>query len=148
MKGVHVSSIGNEGIRALLNLSILSFARRFHTHKKHKKNKKHKNHKMETSDFPPLRCFLCTKRASKAQNVKHAIFFLLDIFMHIKMLSFLLHTKSTKSMQITKMQISEQATFLHLDVFYAHKNAVLFVFVYLYVFCAFCACETFLQKNK
>ena len=67
------------------------------------------------------------------------------------MLSFLFHTqkstKSTKSIKITKTQVSEQATFLLLDVFYVHKNAVLFVFVPLYAFCAFCACEIFLQRK-
>ena len=31
--------------------------------------------------------------------------------------------KSTKSMKITKTQISEEATFLNVDVFYAHKKA-------------------------
>ena len=45
------------------------------------------------------------------------------LFMRLKMLSFLFHTqKSTKSIKITKMQTSEQATFLTLDVFYAHKK--------------------------
>ena len=51
-----VSSIVNDGIRVILNLFIylfFFFTRRFHTHKKHKK------HKMQTSDFPPLRHFLC-----------------------------------------------------------------------------------------
>ena len=41
------------------------------------------------------------------------------------------------------MQISEQATFLPLDVFYVHKNAVFFVFVRFYAFCAFCVCKIF-----
>ena len=45
------------------------------------------------------------------------------------------HTKSTKS---TKTQTSEQATFLPLDVFYAHKNAALY---------AFFACKIFSQKK-
>ena len=44
-------------------------------------------------------------------------------------------TKSTKSIKITKTQISKQATFLPLDVFYGHKNAAFFVFVRLYAFC-------------
>ena len=72
--------------------------------------------------------------------------------MRIKVLSFLFHTqkstKSTKSIKITKTQISEQATFLTLDVFYAHKNAVFFVFVRLHAFCAFCVCKIFLYKKK
>ena len=77
----------------------------------HKKNKKHK----------------------KLKKGKQVIFFLLDVFMCIKMLCFLFH-----------MQISEQATFLTLNVFYGHKNAVFFVFVRLDAFRAFCACEIFL----
>ena len=37
LRGIHVSSIVNEGIRALLNFFIIFFfTRRFHTHKKHK----------------------------------------------------------------------------------------------------------------
>ena len=133
--------------------------------------------------------------------MKQAIFFLLDVFMHIKMLSFLFHTKrstksikSTKSINIAKTQISEQATFLTLEVFYAHKkaqkarklqkakkhkkhkkckknkkrkkrkkaqnakqaafllldtfyahkNSFFFVFICLYAFYTFCACEIFL----
>ena len=42
------------------------------------------------------------------------------------------------------MQTSEYATLLPFDVFYVHKNAAFFVFICLYVFCAFCACEIFL----
>ena len=37
----------------------------------------------------------------------------------------------------------EQATFLTFDVFYVHKNAVFFVFVRLYAFCAFCVWNLF-----
>ena len=69
-------------------------------------------------------------KSTNAQNVKQAIFFLLDVFVRIKMLPFLFHTqkstksiKNTKSMKITKTQISEEATFLTVDVFYAHKKA-------------------------
>ena len=70
-------------------------------------------------------------------------------FLHIKMLSFLFHTqKSTKSIKITKTQISEQAAFLTLDVFYAHKNATFFVFVRLYAFYAFFCVWNFLVKNQ
>ena len=61
-----MSSNVNEGIRAILNLFIFFFTRRFHTHKKHKRHKKykkHKKHKTQTRDFPPLRCFLCTWKA-------------------------------------------------------------------------------------
>ena len=70
------------------------------------------------------------KKTQKAQNVKQALFFLLDVFMRIKMLSFLFHTqKSTKSIKITKTQISEQATFLTLDVFMRIKMlSFLFLF--------------------
>ena len=46
VKGVHVSSIVDEGIRAILNLFIIIFfTRRFHTHKKRKEHKEHKKHK-------------------------------------------------------------------------------------------------------
>ena len=51
---MNLSSNINEGIRAVLFLT-----KRFYTHKKHKKHKKHTKHKTQTSDFPPLRCFLC-----------------------------------------------------------------------------------------
>ena len=51
------------------------------------------------------------------------------------------HKKSVKS---TKTQTSEQATFLPLGGFYAHKNAAFFVFVCLYAFCAYCSLEMFL----
>ena len=75
---VKVSSIVNEGIRTILDLFIFFFFfsqedfthtqtnthihTHTHTHTKHKKHKihkKHKKHKTLTSDFPPLRCFLC-----------------------------------------------------------------------------------------
>ena len=61
--------------------------------------KRTKKHKTQRSDFPLLRCYLC---AQKAQNVKQTTFFVLDVFMCIKMLSFLFHTeKSTKSTKST-----------------------------------------------
>ena len=34
VKGVHITSIVDEGIRAILNLFIFFFTRKFHTHKK------------------------------------------------------------------------------------------------------------------
>ena len=46
------------------------------------------------------------------------------------------------------MQISEQVTFLSLDVFYVHENAAFFVFVCLYAFYAFLCEENFLVKKK
>ena len=50
-------------------------------------------------------------------------------------------TKNIKSTKSTKTQTSEQATFLPLDVFYAHKNATFFVFVRSYGFvCLFAFC--------
>ena len=49
-----------------------------------------------------LRRFLLAQKAQKAQNVKQTTFFFLDVFMRIKMLSFLFHTqKSTKSTKST-----------------------------------------------
>ena len=48
-----------------------------YAHKKYKKHKKHKKHK-------------------KSQNVKHATFFLLDVFMRIKMLPFLFYTQKAQ----------------------------------------------------
>ena len=43
--------------------------------------------------------------------------------------------KSIKSIKNTKPQTS---SFLSLRCFYAYKNAVFFIFIPLYVFCAFC----------
>ena len=77
-----------------------------------------------------------------SSNVDEVIKTILNFFVFYEKI---LHTrKSIKSIKITKTQISEQATFLPLDAFYAHKNAAFFVFVCLYAFCAFCACEIFL----
>ena len=56
--------------------------------------------------------------------------------------------KSIKSIKIRKTQISEQVTFLSLDVFYVHENAAFFVFVCLYAFYAFLCEENFLVKKK
>ena len=72
---VKMSSIVNEGIRTILDLFIFFFfseedfththtnthtpTHRHTKHKKHKIHKKHKKHKTLTSNFPPLRCFLC-----------------------------------------------------------------------------------------
>ena len=47
-----------------------------YAHKKYKKHKKHKKH--------------------KKQNVKHATFFLLDVFIRIKMLPFLFYTQKAQ----------------------------------------------------
>ena len=52
---------------------------------------------------------------------------------------------SIKSIKSTKRQTSD---FIPLRRFYAHKNAVFFVFVGMCAFCAFCACKIFLLKKK
>ena len=59
------------------------------------------------------------------------------------------HTqKSTKSIKITKTQISKQATFLTLGVFYVHKNVVFFDFVYLNAFlCLLCVWNLLVKKK-
>ena len=56
------------------------------------------------------------------------------------------HTKSTKSIKRTKKQTSQQATFLPLDVFYVHKNAVsLFLFAFIH-FVLFVRSKSFCKK--
>ena len=60
---------------------------------------------------------------------------------------FFMPIKSIKSIKSTKSTKRQTSDFLPLRCFYAHKNAVFFVFVRLYAFCAFCACEIFLQKK-
>ena len=77
------------------------------------------------------------------------IFSLLDVFMRMKMLSFLFHKqKSTKSIKLTKTQISEQATFLTLDVFMLIKMlSFLFLFACMrFVF--FARVKFSCKKNK
>ena len=53
-------------------------------------------------------------------------------------------TKSIKILKSTKSTKRQTSDFLPLGCFYVHKNAVFFVFVRLYVFCAFCTCEIFM----
>ena len=91
LRRVHVNSIVNEAIRAILNFFVFLFL-----------------------------LFLREQKSIKS-------------------------IKSTKSIKITKTQISKQATFLPLDVFYGHKNAAFFVFV-----CALCffLCVKFCRKKE
>ena len=111
LRGVHVSSIVDKGIRSLLNLFIIIF--------------------FLQKDFTQTKRIKSIK-STKSTKCKQATLFLLDVFIRKKMLSFSVsHTKNTKSIKITKTQISEEATFLTLDIFYAHENAVFFVFVRL-----------------
>ena len=65
-----------------------------------------------------LRRFL---QVQKAQNVKQAIFFFLDVsYAHKNAVFFALHTKKStkKHIKSTKTHIGEQATFFPLDVFF------------------------------
>ena len=79
--------------------------------------------------------FTRTRSTKKHKNHKTLTSdFHLDVFMRIKSMK---NIKSTKS---TKCQTDD---LLLLRCFYAHKNAVFYVFVRFYVFCAFCACEIF-----
>ena len=82
-----------------------------------------------------LQDFTCTNstKSIKSTKRKEATFLFLDVFFHIK------------NIKSTKRQTSD---FLFLRCFYVHKNTVFFVFVHLYAFCSFCACEIFLQKKK
>ena len=54
------------------------------------------------------------------------------------------YKKYKKCKKRKKVQSAKQAAFFLLDSFYTHKNAVFFVFIRLYAFYAFCACEIFL----
>ena len=83
LRGLHISSVVNEAIRAILDLFIIFFLQEdfthtkstkrmqatfllldvFYAHKKHKKHKKQKKHKTYTNDFLPLRCFYVHKNA-------------------------------------------------------------------------------------
>ena len=67
--------------------------------------------------------------------------FFMRIKKHKKRENYKKHKKCKKR---KKAQNSKQAAFFLLDPFYAHKNAVFFVFIRLYAFCTFCACEIFL----
>ena len=78
--------------------------------------------KHRTSDFLPLRGFYAHK---------NAVFFAS-------------YTKKHKKHKNHKDANKRTKDFPHLRCFYVHKNAAFFVFVRLYTFCAFCACEIFL----
>ena len=91
---VFVSSNVHEVIRAISNLFIFLFIFFFHekilTHKNYKKvqktTKTTKTTKKAQKSTKPQKYH---KKAQKAQNAKQATFFLLNVFMHLKMLPFL-----------------------------------------------------------
>ena len=70
--------------------------------------------------------------------VNEVIMAILNFFIFFYKIS---HTESIKSTKSTKCQTSD---FPPLRYFYAHKNAVFFVFIHLYAYYAFCVCEIFL----
>ena len=81
LRGLHVSSIVNESIRAILNVFLFFFfTRRFHTHEKHKthtskeKQKRqyfyaHKDIWKEENRLFNVLCFLCLIKASKRKKI-------------------------------------------------------------------------------
>ena len=83
--------------------------------------------------------------SNNSSNVNETIKTILNFFCFFFYEKILNTQKSTKSIKITKTQISKQATFLPLDVFYGHKNAAFFVFV-----CALCffLCVKFCRKKE
>ena len=90
-----------------------------------------------------------------SSNVNDVIRAVLNFFILFFLQEDFTRTKSTKSIlsedtnRRKKTQISKQVRFFTLDVFYAHKNAAFFkIFVHLYAFYAFCACEMFSQKKQ
>ena len=153
-EGVHVSAIVNEGIRALLNLFIITIIIIII---------------ILQEDFTRTKSIKSTKTSENVKSIKSTRN--LKTTKSTKIVKSIKGTKSlktTKSIQSTKSLKSikrKQATFLLLDVFYvhkkhkkhkkhndflplrcfyAHKNAFFFVFVRLNAFCAFCAREIFL----
>ena len=93
--------------------------------KSKKSTKSIKGTKRRTSDFLPLRCFYAHK---------NAVFFVSHTKKHKK------HKKHEKHKN-HKDANKRTSDFPQLRCFYAHKNAAFFIFVLLYAFCAFFACE-------
>ena len=99
--------------------------------KSKKSTKSIKGTKRQTSDFLPVRCFYAHKNAV----------FLFHTQKSIKSI------KSTKSIKITKTQISEQATFLNLDVFMCIKCCLFYFCSLVCVLCFFLRAKSSCKKK-